>query len=885
MDRALAEGHKELIYVEGVNDAAILQARGMTNVVASVSAGFDKNQIETLKRHGIESVILLNDADDGGCKGTFNNIRNLTNAGIDAYAPQDGLPENVDPDEYINQYGVEALKTLLSDPQHGIKWVVSRICSGYNTSSDKEARKAYNEVCRWIKNNISQYKMDAYLRKILNEALYIELGAIDTDSQSESWEDRPLPDSFSQGAIANWLEEQYRPSLAWDIEIKEWRRYGSKNPGVWTIEPVEFVRQVIQSQLDAIAPEFADDKGNLPDYTKNFIDGVENLMRSKLAVRHWDVQDRNLLPLKNGVLHLQTLEFREHAPGYRLTWALPYNYDPSADCEPIKEWLHYMCQGDESLVELIRAFLYGVVAGRVDWQKYLELIGPGGTGKSTVIRLATALVGLENTHTTTLRKLETSQFETANLKDKRLTVITDSERYTGPVNVLKALTGQDSIPYEQKYKQATSGFVPQSLVIVAANEQIQSADYTSGLERRRITVPFNKTIPSREQRDLIEFNADGGVYGEFADVIPGLLNWVLAINPEKSTRFVKDHIKAVPSLGEMKAQSLVESNPIADWLDNAIVYRPEHKTQVGVAKKDKDLNSANQYLYTSQWLYANYCEYCANTQSKPIGIRRFTNLLLDLCQNQLKLDGVYRDRDRKGRYFVGLKIRTDEDNDSALITGTESSPDDGSVTDAVTGRDGCVTAKTPGCAKSDGCDGSFQKSFLASDDIKNKTSDPPMGEMIENDPSHPAQSITHGESDPSRYPSQPDTQPVTDESNSTQRPSTGDSDPSQNGDCGNSDCATESDYKELLFEEREAEETQPTTTHPPLEDYEIGQRVWFMNEKGQWRKGFIADSRWLHDGNFKNWQFRGWLCRESKWQMEGGVIIPYQQCIMPLVND
>ncbi|MFB6276218.1 MAG: plasmid replication protein, CyRepA1 family [Halothece sp.] len=83
-----------------------------------------------------------------------------------------------------------------------------------------------------------------------------------------------------------------------------------------------------------------------------------------------------------------------------------------------------------------------------------------------------------------------------------------------------------------------------------------------------------------------------------------------------------------------------------------------------------------------------------------------------------------------------------------------------------------------------------------------------------------------------------------------------------------------------------AQETaQPANNHPPLEEYEIGQRVCFMNEKGQWRKGFIADSRWLHDGDFQNWQFRGWLCRESVWQMEGGVIIPYQQCIMPLIAD
>ncbi len=74
--------------------------------------------------------------------------------------------------------------------------------------------------------------------------------------------------------------------------------------------------------------------------------------------------------------------------GFSITWCLPYSYTILATCDPIKDWLLQMCGGDEQLVQLMRAYLLGVVTSRVDWQKYLELIGPGGTGKSTFIRLA-----------------------------------------------------------------------------------------------------------------------------------------------------------------------------------------------------------------------------------------------------------------------------------------------------------------------------------------------------------------------------------------------------------------------------------------------------------------------------------------------------------------
>ena len=111
----------------------------------------------------------------------------------------------------------------------------------------------------------------------------------------------------------------------------------------------------------------------------------------------------------------------------------------------------------------------------------------------------------------------------------------------------------------------------------------------------------------------------------------------------------------------MKARTLVETNPIADWLDNSIVYDSTARTNVGVARRDTDSNSPEWYLDTEKWLYPNYCEYCHNSGTKAVSLRRFVTLLSDLGQNQLGLD-IRKERDRLGSYFVGLKIRTAEDD-------------------------------------------------------------------------------------------------------------------------------------------------------------------------------------------------------------------------------
>ena len=124
-----------------------------------------------------------------------------------------------------------------------------------------------------------------------------------------------------------------------------------------------------------------------------------------------------------------------------------------------------------------------------------------------------------------------------------------------------------------------------------------------------------------------------------------------------------------PSQGDNNlAETSVQTNPLADWADHWLVLRDGYRSAVGVAKLDKDHDSDTWYQKTDEWLYANYCEYSHAVGTKPIALRRFVNLLQDLCVNQLGLD-VKHGRDRLGSYFLGLKIRQELDEDPLLISG------------------------------------------------------------------------------------------------------------------------------------------------------------------------------------------------------------------------
>jgi len=117
LDRAIRNGHKEVVVVEGVTDAAIAQVRGDTRVIACVAAELSKDQAQALARHRIERSIICLDPDSAGEKGILSCIRSLNAVGVVTYAaPQ--LPNKLDPDDFINQCGIDAWKRHISDAIH-----------------------------------------------------------------------------------------------------------------------------------------------------------------------------------------------------------------------------------------------------------------------------------------------------------------------------------------------------------------------------------------------------------------------------------------------------------------------------------------------------------------------------------------------------------------------------------------------------------------------------------------------------------------------------------------------------------------------------------------------------------------------------------------------
>jgi putative DNA primase/helicase len=116
-----------------------------------------------------------------------------------------------------------------------------------------------------------------------------------------------------------------------------------------------------------------------------------------IADDHPEVDAREVVPMRNGLLHWPTRTLHPHTPDLWAHHALPFDF--TAEPPEPKRWLEFLAQlwGDdtESIDTLQEAMGY-LVSGDTSLQKILLLVGPKRSGKGTIGRVATGLLGRHN---------------------------------------------------------------------------------------------------------------------------------------------------------------------------------------------------------------------------------------------------------------------------------------------------------------------------------------------------------------------------------------------------------------------------------------------------------------------------------------------------------
>ena len=471
------------------------------------------------------------------------------------------------------------------------------------------------------------------------------------EDDKKSRKRNPYADELTEYIIA-----YFKDRLVFSEQYGKFFIYEYDSKGLWTsLRDLEIKKEItnIFSQLKQ-----KDSPLPLHGYTTNLINEVIEQLKTALEFDDWYEGSQYLL-FRNGILNLETMTLEEFDRLKYINEQLPYNYDAGAKAPGICSWLAHTQWGNNDRVQVLRAWLRAVLTGGSDLQKFVEIIGPGKSGKSTYANLCVALVGKKNIHASDFENIEKGRFEAGAYFGKKLLLLQDQDRWGGSVSKLKAITGGDWIRPERKYEKELEPFQFRGLVMITANESIQSTDYTSGLGRRRLTIPFDRpfTGNSSEQRELITFDSRGNAGGEFAVELPGLVNWVLEMSQAEMREYLIETNQKVEFYKYFQTEQRVASNPILDWMDNHVVWDRGVYTQLGIRKYAVP-GSHLRFVASDKYLYPSYCEFCDNVGVNPVGRKRFQLLVMDIIQFQLKL----KLQRAKGRTAAFIHIAVRESN-------------------------------------------------------------------------------------------------------------------------------------------------------------------------------------------------------------------------------
>lgn len=153
----------EAIVVEGYTDAIACWEGGIKNVVATLGTALTEHHVKTLTRFA-KKIIYLFDGDNAGQKAAERAIQFIETGSIDLRCVI--LPDNMDPNDYVNANGGPALRQLLDVSEPLLDFVFCKLEQRADASTPAGRARALEDACRLIYPLRASYMIDTYFVRI-----------------------------------------------------------------------------------------------------------------------------------------------------------------------------------------------------------------------------------------------------------------------------------------------------------------------------------------------------------------------------------------------------------------------------------------------------------------------------------------------------------------------------------------------------------------------------------------------------------------------------------------------------------------------------------------------------------------------------------------------
>lgn len=248
-----------------------------------------------------------------------------------------------------------------------------------------------------------------------------------------------------------------------------------------------------------------------------------------------DLSALEILPCRTANVHIPTGRIIPSTPALFTTSALDFDFNPNAPAPT--EWLAFLrelWEGDDESIQLLQEWFGYCLIPDTSQQKMLLQVGPRRSGKGTIGRILTRLIGQANVIGPTTGSLA-GQFGLQPLIGKSLAIVSDA-RFTGEhvgtvVERLLCISGEDTLTVDRKFLGAVTLKLPTRMMFLT-NELPRLNDASSALAGRFLILRLTRSFYGEEDPTLTE---------RLTRELPGILLWAMEgwVRLQERGRFVQ----------------------------------------------------------------------------------------------------------------------------------------------------------------------------------------------------------------------------------------------------------------------------------------------------------------------------------------------------------
>lgn len=364
----------------------------------------------------------------------------------------------------------------------------------------------------------------------------------------------------------------------------------------------------------------AAEKMGVPKFTARHYQFREHLFKQFIGTEYFEPYNKDLqkvlINLLNGTFEFSEtdIKLREFRSEDFLTYQLGFDYNEEAESPQFKEFLDQVLPDIECQKVLAEFLGYVFIKnGKLKIEKALILFGSGANGKSVINAIVKALLGKDNVTNYSLQSLtERNGYHRSQLANKLLNYGTE---ISGKLesSTFKILASGEPIEARLPYGKP---FIMDNYakLIFNSNQLFKDVEHTHAYFRRFIILPFNVTIPEKEQdKDL----ANKIIESELS----GIFNWVL---------------KGLHRL--LKRRNFTHCQASVDIIES---FKTESNTvKLFIQEENLQKTSLIEEAVTLKELYIWYRDFCKADCYHPVNKKTFKKQLLD--------DGISIERRAEG---------------------------------------------------------------------------------------------------------------------------------------------------------------------------------------------------------------------------------------------